>query len=410
MNEREEQLAALDVEARDEARMNDYLLPPDPDGLNRALDRAAAEHLREVAPHLAPCLSCQAGLCAEHGPTVTATTTGATPPRAEPTGIRERLGRTDRYVPECETCKSGAERCPEHGLVRYGTPPAPEAADEMSREDFDSLEERLIPYWRQGVYVGLAEMQGNRDMAMEHVERGKEALQPVVVAWTALRASRDEERARADMYSDLHAKECQDGAQRLSAALLERDEAREQREDLANEILAERSDLAAANARAEEAERDTRTAAEACDEALRQRDTERAARVAAETEREAYRQDRDLTAHRLAAAEAEVKRRDEYPHPCLICFGTRPHSGKPCACGGTNNVYKAIEYAMDAWAKGEVREEGYIRENAALRARVARLEEAGDAMASGNLGLADMRARWAAAKADATAKAETPRT
>jgi len=25
------------------------VLPPDPDGLNRALDRAAAEHLREVA-------------------------------------------------------------------------------------------------------------------------------------------------------------------------------------------------------------------------------------------------------------------------------------------------------------------------------------------------------------------------
>ena len=358
MNEREEQLAALDVEARDEARMNDYLLPPDPDGLNRALDRAAAEHLREVAPHLAPCLSCQAGLCAEHGPTVTVTTTGATPPRAEPTGIRERLGRTDRYVPECETCKSGAERCPEHGLVRYGTPPAPEAADEMSREDFDSLEERLIPYWRQGVYVGLAEMQGNRDMAMEHVERGKEALQPVVVAWTALRASRDEERRRAD-----RAEESVQQHRRFGVELFrERDEAREQRDDLANEILAERSDLAAANARAEEAERDTRTAAEACDEALRQRDTERAARVRAETEREAYRQDRDLTAHRLAAAEAEVKRLREK----------------------LTDSYDEVQ----AW-RGEVREiraaagipDGELVTGiAALRARAQRLVKAGDAL------------------------------
>lgn len=108
MNEREEQLATQDAEARDEARMNDYVLPPDPDGHNRMLDKGAAEHLASVAPwlaptdpddspdfvsdaqkelearghervnrHVAPCLTCQAGLCAEHGPATTATTTGA---------------------------------------------------------------------------------------------------------------------------------------------------------------------------------------------------------------------------------------------------------------------------------------------------------------------------------------------
>jgi len=54
MNEREEQLATQDVEARDEAGMNDYLLAPDPGHHNRLLDRGAAEHLREVAPGLAP--------------------------------------------------------------------------------------------------------------------------------------------------------------------------------------------------------------------------------------------------------------------------------------------------------------------------------------------------------------------
>lgn len=61
-------------------KTNQAMLPPDPDGHNCALDRVAAEHLRSVAPGLAPCLSCQAGLCAEHGPTVTATTTGASAP------------------------------------------------------------------------------------------------------------------------------------------------------------------------------------------------------------------------------------------------------------------------------------------------------------------------------------------
>jgi len=38
-------------------------------------------------------------------------------------GMRARLGRTSRYVPECETCRSGVTRCPEHGLVRYDAEP-----------------------------------------------------------------------------------------------------------------------------------------------------------------------------------------------------------------------------------------------------------------------------------------------
>lgn len=206
-----------------------------------------------------------------------------------------------------------------------------------------------------------------------------------------------------------------------------------------------RASLVQANARAEEADRNAARADEQTAAMIASLDTERAARLRAEAERDAYKQDRDLTAHRLAAAEAEVKRRDEYPHPCLICFGVRPASGKPCACNGTNNVYTAFDYlnaeaarlrlayddpttdatdgAHPAWWRGSdagvagavriVNEaldgplplvgcvggadlEAVRQRVAALRASVARLVEAGSAVEVRDA--VEWLAKWAAAK------------
>lgn len=332
------------------------VLSPDPGGLNRALDRAAAEHLREVAPHLASCLSCQAGLCAEHGPTVTAgglvcrncggagRYAGATDPRD---GTIEWLACpcTAPAPPQpertAETCFCG--HC-EYERDRRESPPAPpaEAKGEMTPPHGIRCDRCLagVPHERDRHCYSIAQL-------MEHIAalrtRAREA-ESFAAHWIA----------------------------RAATVLRERDEAREQREDLANEILAERSDLAAANARAEKAERHnlwwsnrTKAAEDERDAREAQRaacyadlTTERAARVAAEAERDRLRECHRTAAETvwevsvartkvekaLAAAEAEVKRRDEYPHPCLICFGVRPASGKPCACNGTNNVYTAFDY------------------------------------------------------------------
>lgn len=284
MSEREEQLATQDVEARDEARMNDYLLAPDPGGHNRALDRVAAEHLRAVAPHLAPCLSCQAGICAEHGPTVTAATTGErdgilsesrlllavpmppVPPQPEPAkadaprkgskawaiqeacrivgiafhGIAEYDEASDCFCSESphQDYRNGGhalafvEQAVREKLAREKAP-APEAAGEMSREEFEAAVSDLEYTAR---VVGARICAGYPGAGRERLQIARSIETRLIAAHDHLRASRDEERARADMYSDLHAKECQDGAQRLSAALRERDEAREQREDLTEQI------------------------------------------------------------------------------------------------------------------------------------------------------------------------------
>lgn len=337
--------------------MNDYLLAPDPGGHNRALDRVAAEHLRAVAPHLAPCLSCQAGICAEHGPTVTAATTGErdgilsesrlllavpmppVPPQPEPAkadaprkgskawaiqeacrivgiafhGIAEYDEASDCFCSESphQDYRNGGhalafvEQAVREKLAREKAP-APEAAGEMSREEFEAAVSDLEYTAR---VVGARICAGYPGAGRERLQIARSIETRLIAAHDHLRASRDEERARADMYSDLHAKECQDGAQRLSAALRERDEAREQRDA------------------AQDAQR------------LAERKVAGAEAIATSARARA-----DKMEARLAAAEAEVKRRDEYPHPCLICFGVRPASGKPCACNGTNNVYTAFDY------------------------------------------------------------------
>ena len=422
------------------------MLPPDPDGLNRALDRAAAEHLREVAPHLAPSApvppqpeprTCHCGAytaseceCRKRAPNA--------PPQLE----RDELGRLcvngqphrpadPRMLgaPFCVVCyhplapappaeaKHHEEDCvcrecrPE---MHSAQPPAEAKGEEMTAV---GLRIALDAFYRQGYYAGMADMSGNREMVQEHADRAEVAVKPVLDAFAALRtrareaeeraekttehllnsvakavrrgdeleSERDEARQEARWLAevfiatghatpDIHAwldraKHCVGtlresltaANERVDALLLERDEAREQREDLANEILAERSDLAAANARAEalstlraatvkivtealdgapvvsavtdldtqsarekaarlyaraeEAERralmagqDKVAAQRRADSSHRLMENERAARVAAEAQREAYRQDRDLTAHRLTAAEAEVAR------------------------------------------------------------------------------------------------------
>ena len=413
------------------------MLPPDPAGLNRALDRAAAEHLREVAPHLAPSAPAppqpEPRTCHCGAYTASECECRKRAPNAPPQLERDELGRLcvngqphrpadPRMLgaPFCVVCyhplapappaeaKHHEEDCvcrecrPE---MHSAQPPAEAKGEEMTAV---GLRIALDAFYRQGYYAGMADMSGNREMVQEHADRAEVAVKPVLDAFAALRtrareaeeraekttehllnsvakavrrgdeleSERDEARQEARWLAevfiatghatpDIHAwldraKHCVGtlresltaANERVDALLLERDEAREQREDLANEILAERSDLAAANARAEEAERkalmagqDKVAAQRRADSSHRLMENERAARLKAEKEMNLLiGRDVPRLEERLAAAEAEVKRRDEYPHPCLICFGVRPASGKPCACNGTNNVYTAFDY------------------------------------------------------------------
>ena len=436
------------------------MLPPDPDGHNRALDRVAAEHLRAVAPHLAP--SAPAPPQPEPVGTLSAVLADVTAERSRqdlrwggPThddehDIPDWAGYLTEYIRKLLLCGADQQR---HRLVQIAAlavaaaqsldrrraapaslapaPPA-EAKGEMSPPHGIICDRCLAgtPHKRDRHCYSIAQLMEHiaalRTRAREAEERAERVERELDEAqeelddtgnrvWdevlAAVRNAWGEDRPYNDSPCELIAK-----------IIDERDEAREQREDLANEILAGRSDLAAANARAEEVERGARTAAEACDEALRQRDTERAARVRAETEREAYRQDRDLTAHRLAAAEAEVaslrvevsRLRLVYDDPSLDATdGAHPAWWRGSDAGVAGAV-RIVNEALDGplplpGCVGGADLEAVRQRVAALRASVARLVEAGDGLRYRG---ADpvAHAAWAAAKADAPAKAETPRT
>ncbi len=352
-------------------KTNQAMLPPDPGGLNRALGRAAAEHLREVAPHLAPCPSCQAGICAEHGPTVTATTTGA--------HARDCGGTYRGCAPDC---------------FKPSPSPAPEAAGEMSREEY----RRML-----SVLVNEAHERGAgcKSVAVEST------CGELVGHDAALRASREAERKNRNRAEIA-----------LQLTQSERDEAREQRDDLANEILAGRSDLAAANARAVKAEKERDEAGRllgvvvcagtlAPDERLKDAPAHAAvsAIIGMAEQRDMYVRlyagqlakievESVEAVGRLAAAEAEVKRLRgdlaaerrltlSYDDPSLDgTDGAHPAWWRGSDAGVAGAV-RIVNEALDgplplAGCVGGADLEAVRQRVAALRSSVARLVEAGD--------------------------------
>jgi len=485
------------------------MLPPDPAGLNRALDRAAAEHLREVAPHLAPSAPAppqpEPRTCHCGAYTASECECRKRAPNAPPQLERDELGRLcvngqphrpadPRMLgaPFCVVCyhplapappaeaKHHEEDCvcrecrPE---MHSAQPPAEAKGEEMTAV---GLRIALDAFYRQGYYAGMADMSGNREMVQEHADRAEVAVKPVLDAFAALRtrareaeeraekttvhllnsvakavrrgdeleSERDEARQEARWLAevfiatghatpDIHAwldraKHCVGtlresltaANERVDALLLERDEAREQREDLANEILAERSDLAAANARAEEAERkalmagqDKVAAQRRADSSHRLMENERAARLKAEkemnlligrdvprleerlaaaeaevatlkAEREAsvtaFVTDKPVLARENAALREEVKRlRIAYDDPSLDATdGAHPAWWRGNDAGVAGAV-RIINEALDgplplAGCVGGADLEAVRQRVAALRASVARLVEAGD--------------------------------
>ena len=347
------------------------MLPPDPGGLNRALDRVAAEHLREVAPGLAPDASGYPFLSDERPP--------APAPPAEAT--RESVETTIR---------NEVRRHPVGGYDYVHVERAA-ATGEMSREEvvgfLSAVQDASIdadPRWLDnGVAAVLANDRALRARANTagelwlcegcgkvqtrppegggHFTPPDDHCGPVVPLADGIAALRT------------RAREAEERAERYAALVVElrreRDEAREQRDaahaeanDLRSRVerlvagaakLAERAEeaeeevrladfrvsaaesraddllarLAAANFRADEAERmrdaykrakpenDERFIGER-DIARQERDTERAARLKAEAERDELERRCDTRhsrlatelSERLAAAEAEVKR------------------------------------------------------------------------------------------------------
>lgn len=403
---------------------------------------------------------------------------------------------------EAEAYEEVLER--EFSLTLVPAPPATEATGEMSGPG--TLYGRIVAFLKTTVGTAAA-----HDRALEQAWKLLGDALPVLrgadEAITALRSSREAERQRAEMYVDMHRRECIDGAARLMAAFRERDEARQERDserDRANRaeamilgkteqarhglgvnllrewspedrkryglwwagddaeanvlratldrVTVERDEaraqrdrllcqlpvgmkhctivfrqcpvghgwltatnwadfpcptcaIAAANARAEEAERkalmagqDKVAAQRRADSSHRLMENERAARLKAEGERDAYKQDRDLTAHRLAAAKAEVNSvgaawREEDRRNCQIlgkALGYPEQPGGGDVVVGPNTIGSLCDESSDRIA--------------ALRARAQRLVEAGDAMVKECYDWPGLVSRWLAAKA------ETPRT
>lgn len=344
------------------------LVAPDPGHHNRLLDRAAAEHLREVAPHLAPCLSCQAGLCAEHGPTVTATTTGARaagalyvfyegcedraytvevrpdgPVLTDSTGATfVRASTATPAPPQPDKFRDLKLPCPGCGApLRAGThhfcyaPPAPPAeakgeaqeedADELTREEIGELGNRLMRLFLTlptraanelaevwGTFAAHdAALRASRDEAREW-RAGAEGARLIA---NPPRQNGHTEEAYAEhraryLESMAHSGAYALGADCVAAVVVERNEAREQLAKVLGDIQTALHTSTAPGSpdilAAMKWETDHhRHETERRSKLVADLDTERAARVKAEAEREAYRQDRDLTAHRLGVAEAE---------------------------------------------------------------------------------------------------------
>lgn len=401
------------------------------------------------------------------------------------TGVRARLGRTNRYVPECGYCRGGLTECPEHGVVRAApAPPAPaepkmrgltkdeaEAYDGILKEQFSDLmvsapapapeatgEMKSAEWWR-GNYQGscsTADLIGRAltDPLPLDGPYG-ERIEPVRQGIAALRAraSEAEERAsKADRIATL----------RWEYAVLlrrERDEAREQIAkaksehaellgnfgDASDEIERLRSDLAAANARAEEAERELAAAVEhhanarrvidailpnewpdgvSCwQAAVDAFDTERTARLRAEAERD----EAKVAAFYAFVAgakwwefaktggtmwpsdvdRAEEMAKDRYPyapHGLVREAKIRAEQAEERLAAAEAEVTVLREECENARHANSTFDGQGPLEFAAAEARIARLVEIGDRMAE-SIGASwpALTRGWAAAKADAPA-------
>ena len=316
------------------------VLPPDPDGHNRLLDRGAAEHLASVAPWLAPeapCLSCHAGLCAEHGAARVETTTGAACLLCYGTGVVWMGGVEDRSawtapVP-CAACRPPA---PAAEAKRWRKRPVVVTAVQVTDEWFDGdhpnplhpVGLRMDPVSRvveiptlEGTMTGqvgdwiITGIRGETYPCKDEIFRA--TYEPADVAPAAEAKG---EMSREAFAAALDPCAAQGWLLRHDACLRTRAREAEERADEHSRIRYEQRDCLVRQAeRFAAVERERDEAREQRDAATKKRDAwkavaentecDRVAQLAAANGRaEAYQQDRDLTAHRLAAAEAEVKR------------------------------------------------------------------------------------------------------
>ena len=258
------------------------VLSPDPGGLNRALDRAAAEHLREVAPHLAPkpeqakpplCRTClmhhrdgENTLCSRFDPEPD----GArdTCPRCGGTGVVRvtgitpdgRLGSVDTNCSVCAQLATAppapappaeakgacamlgevirSSGVPIQMVMRLTPEQACDALREIARKNGHEVVIEAPPAEAKGEMTPPHGIRCDRCLAGVPHERDRHcySIAQLMEHIAALRTSAREAEERAEMYVRMHRQEVVDGVARLTAAFRERDEAREQREDLTEQI------------------------------------------------------------------------------------------------------------------------------------------------------------------------------